>query len=93
MAHTQHSPKATVLSAKQKILKKLCTVYIRSKDSSFIPADKLRQELGIPEPVFAEAMKSFTDTEEQMAVEVIESRGGMDLRLAESMRNLCSDWS
>jgi len=70
MAHKQHSTKATVLAAKQKILNKLCTIYMQSKDSSYIPADKLRQELGIPESVFAEAMKSFADTEEQMAVEV-----------------------
>ena len=93
MAHIQQSTKATLFSAKQKILNKLCTVYARSKDNRAISADELRRELGIPENVFAEALKSFMEAENQLAIEVFERGSSTDLRLGESMRDLCSDWS
>ncbi len=94
MAAIKESSDATLLSAKQRILNRLCTGYIgSSKDGGFIPADKLRRELSIPENVFAEALNSFINAEKQLAVEVIESTGGKDLRLGESMRDLCSNWN
>jgi len=93
MANIKHASDATLLSAKQKILNQLCTGYIRSsKDDGFVPADKLRRELSIPENVFAQALNSFIK-EKQLAVEVIESNAGTDLRLGESMRDLCSNWN
>jgi hypothetical protein len=93
MTNSKHSPEVTVVSAKQMILNKLCTAYIRFEDDGLIPADELRRELDIPETVFAEALESFINGENQMAVEVFKSKGSTDLRLSESMRDLCSDWN
>jgi hypothetical protein len=94
MTNTKHSSDATLLLAKQKILNRLCTGYIgSSKDDRFITADKLRRELSIPEDIFAEALNSFITAENQLAVEVIKSKGRVDLRLGESMRDLCSNWN
>ena len=93
MAYEKHTPEATVVVAKQRILNKLCSVYIKRRDSRFIPADELRRELGIPENVFAKALNSFKNAEGQMAVEVLQSDDKTDLRLGESMRDLCTDWS
>ena len=84
------TPQLPVVSAKQKIFNKLCTVYRRHGESRFIPADELRRELGIPENVFTEALKSFTNAENQMAVEVIESEGRAALRLGAFMRDFWS---
>jgi len=92
MAYRKHTPEQTVVSAKQKILNKLCAVYMRYGESCFIPADELRRELGIPENVFTEALKSFTSAENQMAVEVIESKDSAVLRLGAFMRDFCNDW-
>jgi hypothetical protein len=70
---------------------RLCTGHIGlSQDGGFVFADKLRRELSIPEDVFAEAL-SFINAENQLAVEVIERKGRVDLRLGESMRDLCSN--
>jgi hypothetical protein len=35
----------------------------------------------------------FINAENQLAVEVIESNSSRDLRLGESMRDLCSNWN
>ena len=94
MAYTKHTPELPVVSAKQKVVNKLCTVYTRYGESRFIPADELRRELGIPDNVFTEALKSFTNAENQIAVEVIENRskGRAALRLGAFMRDICNDW-
>ncbi len=92
MAHRKHSPEATVLSAKQQILNRLCAAYRRSNHNGLIPADALRRELDISEAVFVEAVNSFIIGENQEAVEVFENKGRSSLRLGESMRDLCSDW-
>ena len=92
MAHRKHSPEATVLSAKQQILTRLCAGYRRSKHNGLIPADAVRRELDLSETVFVEAVNSFLIGENQTAVEVFEDKGITRLRLSESMRDLCSEW-
>jgi hypothetical protein len=93
MAYGQHPPRATVLSAKQQIINKLCTAYLRSQDDGMTSADLLRQELGLSESTFMEALNSFVSEQNPVAVEVVEGRRGTNLRLGEFMRNLCSDWT
>ena len=92
MAHTKHSPEATVVSAKQQILNRLCAAYRRSNHNGLIPADALRRELDISEAVFVEAVNSFVIGENQDGRRGVENKGRSSLRLGESMRDLCSDW-
>jgi hypothetical protein len=95
MAQKKQSPDVTVLVAKQRIFNKLCLHYRRShQDPAFgIHADVLRSELLIPEDIFAEALDAFAHAENQMAIEVFERDGERCLRLGESARDICNDWS
>jgi hypothetical protein len=95
MAQKKQLPDATLLLAKQRIFNKLCIRYRHShQDLAFsIHADALRTELFIPEDIFAEALEAFTYAENQLAIEVFERDGERYLRLGESARDICSDWS
>lgn len=95
MAQKKQSSYAVLLLAKQRIFNKLCTRYRHSyQDPAFsIHADALRKELFISEDDFAEALDAFTHEENQLAVEVFERDGGKYLRLGESARDICSDWT
>jgi hypothetical protein len=95
MAQKKKSLDATVLLAKQRIFNKLCIRYRHSyQDPAFsIGADALRKELLIPEDTFDEALDAFTQAENQLAIEVFERDGERYLRLGESARDICSDWS
>jgi len=95
MAQKKQSPDATLLLAKQRIFNKLCIRYRHShQDPAFsLHADALRRELFIPEDIFAEALDSFTQLENQLAIEVFEHDGESYLRLGESARDICSDWT
>ena len=95
MAQKKPSPDATLLLAKQRIFNKLCIQYRHSRqDPAFsIHADVLRRELLIPEDIFAEALDAFIHAENQLAIEVFERDGERCLRLGESARDICNDWS
>jgi hypothetical protein len=95
MPQKKQSSDATLLLAKQKIFNKLCIRYRHSRqDPAFsIHADALRKELFISEDIFAEALDAFTDAENQLAIEVFERDGQRYLRLGESARDICSDWT
>jgi len=58
-----------------------------------IRADELRKELSIPNDMFAEALYAFIHTENQMAIEVFQREEQTYLRLGESARDICNDWS
>jgi hypothetical protein len=47
----------------------------------------------IPEDIFTEALDAFTHEENQLAIELFERDGERYLRLGESARDICSDWS
>jgi hypothetical protein len=95
MAQKKQSPDAALLLAKLRIFNKLCIRYRHSyRDPAFgIRADALRRELLIPEDIFAEALDAFRHAENQLAIEVFERDGERYLRLGESARDICSDWS
>lgn len=95
MAQKKRSPDATLLLVKQRIFYKLCIHYRHSyQDPHFgIHADTLRKDLLISEDIFAEALDDFTNGENQLAIEVFERDGERYLRLGESARDICSDWS
>jgi hypothetical protein len=95
MAQKNQSPDGTLLLAKQRIFNKLCIRYRHSRqDPAFsIQADALRKELFISEDIFAEALDAFTHAENQLAIEVFERDGERYLRLGESARDICSDWT
>jgi hypothetical protein len=95
MAQKKQSPDRTLLLVKQRIFNKLCTRYRHSRqDSTFsIQADVLRRELLVSEDIFAEALDAFTHEENQLAIEVFERDGERCLRLGESARDICNDWS
>jgi hypothetical protein len=95
MAQKRQLPDATLLLAKQRIFNMLCIRYRHShQDPAFsIHADALRTELFIPEDIFAEALEAFTHAENQRAIEVFERDGERYLRLGESARDICNDWS
>jgi hypothetical protein len=95
MAQKKQSPDATLLVVKQRIFNKLCIRYRHShQDPAFgIHADGLRRELLIAEGIFADALDAFTNSEDQLAIEVFERDGDRYLRLGESARDICSDWS
>ena len=95
MAQKRQSPDPTLQLAKHRIFNKLCIRYRHShQDPAFgIHADALRRELLIPEDTFAEALDAFTHAENQLAIEVFERNGERYLRLGESARDICSDWS
>jgi hypothetical protein len=93
MAQKKQSPEATLMQ--RKVFNKVCMAYRRSYEAPTfaIRADELRKELSIPEDVFAEALYAFIHTENQMAVEVFKRQGQTYLRLGESARDICNDWS
>jgi hypothetical protein len=95
MAQKRQPPDATLLLAKHRIFNRLCTGHRRSyQNPAFsIRADDLRRELFIPGDVFAKALDAFIHAENQMAVEVFERNGQRCLRLGESARDNCNDWS
>jgi hypothetical protein len=95
MAQKKQSPDATLVLAKVRIFNQLCIRYRHSyQDPAFsIHADALRRELFIPEDIFAEALDAFTHAENQLAIEVFIRDGERYLRLGESARDICSDWS
>ena len=84
-----------VREAQYRIFNKLCCDYRRSRqDPAFgVRIDDVRRELVIPEDIFAEALDLFIHAENQMAVEVFERNGQRYLRLGESARDNCNDWS
>lgn len=91
MPPEKHFPTATV-SAKRAIFNHLCAAYTRSNSNGLITADEVRRKLEISQPLFDEALNSFIRAEKQMAVEVLEIRGGTYLRLSQSVTELCGDW-
>jgi hypothetical protein len=93
MAAKKQSAEATLMQ--RKIFNKLCMGYRRScEDPMFaILADALMKELSIPKDIFAEALYAFIHTENQTAVEVFQREGQTYLRLGESARDICNDWS
>ncbi len=91
MAPEKHFPNATV-SAKRTIFNHLCAAYTRSNFNGLVSADEVRRKLEMPQPLFDEALNSFIRAENQMAVEVLEIRGGKYLRLSQSVTELCGDW-
>lgn len=93
MAAKEYPSGAATLAAKQNIFNKLCVAYLRSNNSDRINADELRRELNIPEAIFAQALSDFLSVEDHMAVEVFENKGRTYLRLGETGRDICSDWS
>jgi hypothetical protein len=93
MAAKKNVPEATILVAKQLIFNRLCTVYLRFKNSDPVDAVELRCELNLPETIFAEALLGFLCAEDQRAVEVLEDKGRTYLRLGEAGRDICTDWS
>ena len=78
----QNYSQAAVRFAQYQIFNKLCVVYLRSNDTAFFRAVDLRNELNIPERVFAETLRAFRH-DDQVAVEIIESDGETYLRLGE----------
>jgi hypothetical protein len=90
MAQHKPIPESILVVARHRIFNRLCAVYRRSKDSAFRAAD-LRQELAIPEEVFAGVLSSFIHTDTPKAVEVFDKGGETFVRLAESARYNCSD--
>ena len=95
MVQKKQLPAATLLLAKQRIFNTLCIRYRHSRqDPAFsIHADALRRELFITEDTFAEALDGFTHVENQLAIEVFDRDGERYLRLGESARDICSDWT
>lgn len=93
MAEKKKSLEATLMQ--RKIFNKVCMAYRRScgAPTFAIRADELRKELSIPKDIFAEALYAFIHTENQMAVEVFQREGQTYLRLGESARDICNDWS
>ena len=93
MAEKKKSLEATLMQ--RKIFNKVCMAYRRSCEAPTfgIRADELRKELAIPKDIFAEALYAFIHTEKQMAVEVFQREGQTYLRLGESARDICNDWS
>ena len=91
MAPEKHFSNATV-SAKRAIFNHLCAAYTRSNFNGLVSADEVRRKLEMPQPLFDEALNSFIRAENQMAVEVLEIRGGKYLRLSQSVTELCGDW-
>jgi hypothetical protein len=93
MAEKKQSAEATLMQ--RKIFNKVCLGYRRScEDPMFaILADELRKELSIPKDMFAEALYAFIHTENQMAIEVFQREEQTYLRLGESARDICNDWS
>ena len=64
---------------------------MRAKDDAVLSAVDLRNDLDIPEHVFAETLEAFRHGE-QSAVEVFESNGETYLRLGESSRYNCDNY-
>ena len=93
MAANKYLPEPEVFTAKQRILNKLCKVYLRFKKNEWVDAEELRRELNISEAVFADALFGFLSVEKQMAVEVLDGKGRIYLRLGEIGQDLCSDWN
>jgi len=91
MAPEKHFPNAT-LSAKRAIFNNLCAAYRRSRSHGLVTADEVSRKLQMPQPLFDEALNSFIRAENQMAVEVLEIRGGTYLRLSHTVIELCADW-
>ncbi len=93
MAEKKKSPEATLVQ--RKIFNKVCMAYRRSCEAPTfaIRADELRKELSIPNDMFAEALYAFIHTENQMAIEVFQREEQTYLRLGESARDICNDWS
>lgn len=79
MAQKKPIPERTLVSTRHQIFNRLCAAYRRSKDPGFVRADDLRQELAIPEDVFAGVLTSFINSDS----------GETFLRLAESARYNC----
>ena len=93
MAANKDLPEPEVFTAKQQILNRLCTVYLRFKKNEWVDAEELRRELNISEAVFADALLGFLSVEKQLAVEVLNGKGRIYLRLGEISQDLCSDWN
>jgi hypothetical protein len=92
MATKNHLPESTIRSVKQQIFNKLCTAYLRFKNSDPVDANDLKRELNIPETVFGQALYEFT-MEGQMAIEVLEHKGRTCVKLGAGGQDLCADWS
>jgi hypothetical protein len=84
-----------VREAQYRIFNKLCCDYRRShQDPAFgVRIDDVRRELVIPEDIFAGALDVFIHAENQMAVELFERNRERYVRLGESARDNCNDWS
>lgn len=80
------NPQQIVLQAQYKIFNKLCMAYRRSRQKAAfrIRAEDVRNELAIPENVFADALDSFIDANGERIVEVFEQNRERYLRLGES---------
>src|SRR6266508_1789719 len=93
MAEKKQSLEARLMQ--REIFSKVCMAYRRSYEAPTfgIRADDLRKELSIPENIFDEALYAFIHTENQMAIEVFQRQGQAYLRLGESARDICNDWS
>jgi hypothetical protein len=87
------NPEQEVLQAQHKIFNKLCMAYRRSRQNPAfrVRAEDVRNELGIPEKVFVEALDSFVDVSGERIVEVFEQTGERYLRLGDSTRFNLSD--
>jgi hypothetical protein len=78
--------RSDVLWAQNQLFNKLCSVYVRTRDISFIRAEDLQKELAIPDHLFAEALRAFR-VSDQLTVEVIDSGGESYLRLGQRGRD------
>ena len=80
--------RSDVLWAQNQLFQRLCSVYIRAKDVSFLRAEDLKKELAIPDHLFAEALLAFR-VGDQLTVEMIDSGGESYLRLGQHGRDNC----
>jgi hypothetical protein len=92
MATKNRVPEPTMRSVKHQIFNKLCSAYLRFKNSAPVDADELRRELNLPETIFAKALLDFS-VDNQMAVEVLQDKGRTYVRLGAGGRDLCADWN
>jgi hypothetical protein len=82
---------ALIIDAQQRIFNELCTAYRRSLDRG-IPAEKIRNKLGLSEAFFREALANFRDASGARIVIFFEQNGIGLVGLGEAAESNMRDW-
>ena len=89
------STEISLLAARHKIFNKLCSAYRRSgQNPNFgLLAYDVMVDLAIPLNVFGEALDGFADVRGELIVEMFQRKGERYIRLGQTAKYNCSDWS